>query len=170
MKLKVTALLFIAAGLFSACDDLSLINYDLNFATAELTIGTTDVADTTYTLTSEAIDPKSELESNGVDADLIKEATIKSVEVNLASPETGNFDWAKGAKVFISADGQPEVEMASIDNVPDGLTKFSIETLNLDLIPYIQAGSFTLRMEGTTDAIIAVEHKVIIKTTFNVAI
>jgi len=114
MKLKITVVLLAAVAFFTSCDDLSLINYDLDFATAELTIGATMVADTTYTLQSDVLDPAKELSDNGINPDNIKKATIKSVQLDLSVPETGNFDWAKDAKVFITADGQSEMEIASI--------------------------------------------------------
>lgn len=170
MKLKIAAVLFGLIAIFSSCDDLSLINYDLNFVTGELTIDATTTSDTTYTLESGAIDPKSEMESYGFSADALKEATIKSVEVNLVSPQSGNFDWAKSAKVFITAEGQTEAEMASITDIPEGLTKFAVTSLDLDLLPYLKAGSFTLRLEASTDQEIPVDHTVTVKTVFNVGI
>jgi hypothetical protein len=170
MKLRVATLLIASVALFVSCDDLTLINYDLDFATAEMTIGATQVGDTTYTIISEPINPTQELEDNGISADIVKNATIKSVSMRLVSPETGNFNWAKSAKVTIMEDGQGEKEIASVDDVPDGLTTFAIETLDLDLAEYIKAGTFTFKVEATTDGPIPVDHKVILNTTFNVGI
>ncbi|MBO6516151.1 MAG: hypothetical protein JJ975_06345 [Bacteroidia bacterium] len=170
MKSKITVLLFAVVAFFASCDELSLINYDLDFATAEITIKATTVADTTYSLASNTLDPAKELADNGVNADNIKKATIKSVDMTLSSPDTGNFDWAKDAKVFITADGQPEMEIASVSDVPEGIDQFAIQSLDVDLIPYIKGGPFSVRLEASTDQAIPVDHKVIINMTFNVEI
>ena len=119
MKFKISALLIGLLAFMSSCDDLSLINYDLNFATVAMTIDATENPDTSYILESGLIDPKGELEKNGVSSDLIKKATIKSVTINLESPSTGNFNWVKSAKVFIIGENSPEKEVATVSEVPD---------------------------------------------------
>ncbi|MCB9262287.1 MAG: hypothetical protein H6607_07930 [Flavobacteriales bacterium] len=170
MKLKITTLILASVAFFSACDELNIVNYDLNFATAAITIKSTTVADTTYTLESEAINPKAELENNGISSDVLKEATIKSARIDLVSPETGNFDWAKGATIKVSADGQPLMEIAKVEDIPEGLKSFEISTLDIDLLPYLKAGEFKLFLEGTTDQQILVDHEVTITVVFNVSI
>ncbi|MFT5722950.1 MAG: hypothetical protein ACI9JN_000055 [Bacteroidia bacterium] len=170
MKFKIAALIIGFMAIVTSCDDLSIINYDMDFATAELTIDATTSSDTSYVLESGLIDPKSEMEKNGVSADAIKNATLKTVQINLISPETGNFDWAKTAKVYITAEGQPETEVAGVDNVDLGIKVIDIAGLDIELTDYIKGGSFSFKLEATNDDVIPVDHTVTVTTTFNVEI
>lgn len=170
MKFKISALIIGLLTFVTACDDLSLINYDMNFATAAITIEATQASDTTYTLESGMVDPKDEMEKNGVSSDLVKKATIKTVTINLVNPSTGNFNWAKSAKVSIMAEGQPETEVASVMDITDGLTMIEITGIDLELTEYIKGGSFNFKLEATNDEPIPVDHEVTITTTFNVEI
>ena len=99
MKLKITVLAVAFVAFLASCDDFTLLSYDLNFASGAVKIGSTEVGDTTYVEETDFINPKGELDDKGVDASIIKEATIKTIKLKLVSPESGNFDWAKSATV-----------------------------------------------------------------------
>ena len=170
MKFKISALLIGLLAFMSSCDDLSLINYDLNFATVAMTIDATENPDTSYILESGLIDPKGELEKNGVSSDLIKKATIKSVTINLESPSTGNFNWVKSAKVFIIGENSPEKEVATVSEVLDDQKSIEISGIDLELTDYIKGGKFSFKLEAMNDEIIPVDHEVTVKTTFNVEV
>lgn len=170
MKFKISALIIGLMTVVSSCDDLSIINYDMDFATAALTIDATSASDTSYVLESGMIDPKDEMEKNGVSADIVKKATIKSVTINLVNPSTGNFNWAKSAKVSIMAEGQPVTEVASVTEIGPELTMIEITGIDLELTEYIKGGMFNFKLEATNDEPIPVDHEVTITTTFNVEI
>ena len=170
MKLKISALIIGLTAMMTSCDDLSLINYDMDFATAALVIPATSNADTSYIIESGMIDPKDEMEKNGVSADLIKKATIKSVTIMLQSPATSNFNWAKSAKVYIMAEGQPETEVAGVTEVGQDMTQIEINGIDLELTDYLKGGAFSFKLEATNDEIIPVDHEVTITTTFNVEV
>lgn len=170
MKLKITVLAVAFVAFLTACDDFSLLNYDLNFASASVTIGSTEVGDTTYVEETEFLDPKGEMDKVGVDASAIKEATIKTIKLVLKSPETGNFDWARSASVTVMDASGASEEIASVDNVADGLTEIELTGLGVDLTQYLQGGEFKFKVTTTTDAPIAVDHEVIVETTFNVSL
>lgn len=170
MKIKISALLIGLMAVVTSCDDLSIINYDMNFATAAFTIDATTNADTSYVIETGMVDPKDEMEKNGVSADVVKKATIKSVTINLVNPSTGNFNWAKSAKVSIMAEGQPEAEVASVTEVGPELTMIEITGLDVELTDYIKGGMFNFKLEATNDEPIPVDHEVTITTTFNVEI
>jgi hypothetical protein len=69
----------------------------------------------------------------------------------------------------MDASGTSE-EIASVDNVADGLTEIELTGLGVDLTPYLQGGEFKFKVTATTDAPIAVDHEVIVETTFNVSL
>lgn len=170
MKIRLLSLAIALVAFMTSCDELKILNYDLDFVSASVTIGATTVADTTYALSTGMLDPKEELDKNGIDADLIKSSTIKSVTINLVSPDPGNFNWAKSAKVFMTAEGQPEKEIASVTDVPDGLQNLEIPSLDVDLTEFIQGGSFSFRVEASTDEAIPVDHEVTVTTVINVSL
>lgn len=170
MKFKISALFIGLMVFMSSCDDLSLINYDMDFATAALIIDATTNPDTSYIIESPFIDPKDELEANGVSSDLIKKATIKSVTINLVTPATGNFNWAKSAKVIITAEGQPDTEVASVTEIGQDMMMIEILGIDLELTDYIKGGKFAFKLQADNDEIIPVDHEVTITTTFNVEV
>ena len=172
MKRHISILLVAVGLLFASCDDLlSIINYDLDFATGELTINSNEVTDTTYSLTSDMIDPMAALEDVGIDSvGMVSTAKVKTLSIELIAPETGNFNWAKSASVHIQREGEAPELLGSIDLVPDDVTMIDILGSELDVLPYIEGGAFKLIMEATTDEQIMVDHRVKVHTTFNVSL
>jgi hypothetical protein len=171
MKAKITATLAcLCLLLWTSCTDISILSYDMSFATAELTISATSNPDTSFVLTSASINPTEEMDKNGVSPDVIKKVTVETVTITLKSPETGNFDWAKDATVTISADSQPEIILGEVAMVDPGLTSLSAAVTGDDLTEYLKAGSFVLKLTATNDDIIPVDHRVEINTTFKVEI
>jgi hypothetical protein len=73
-----------------------------------------------------------------------KSATLKSLSLAITphSAPMGNFDFLQSAHLFVSASGQPMVEVANITSVPKGATALDFTIIpNVDLLPYIQAGA-----------------------------
>ncbi len=170
MKAKITTAIACLCLLVASCTDVSLLDFDMDFATAELTISATDSANGTFDLVSPPINPKEEMDKYGVSAESIKEVKIKQVTIVLKSPETGNFNWAKNAIVSISADGQPEEVIGEILDVPLDVQDISVNINNKDIAEYLKAGTFMLTLHAENDEMILVDHVVEIMTTFKVKI
>jgi len=170
MKARITTALACLCLLITSCTDVSLLDFDMDFATAELTILANENPDGTFDLVSPPINPKEEMDNYGVSADAIKEVKIKKVNIVLKTPETGNFNWAKNATVSISADGQPAEVIGEILEVPLEINEITVIVNDKDIAEYLKAGSFTLTLHAETDEAILVDHVVEITTTFKVKI
>lgn len=92
---------------------------------------------------------KDELEKNNTSLDLLDELKLKSAKVTLED-STMNFDNVETVQLWLSADGQPEVLIASKNPVPDGSNSVSLDVNSTEnLANYIKANSFTYRVKGS---------------------
>lgn len=116
--------------------------------TSEFTAtGTHTLGETTTTSTL-----KEELEKNNTNLDLLDQLTLKtvSVSIDLSNNPDLNFDGISGLELYISADNQPEVLIASKASIEPGSTEVILDVnSNEDLKPYLSANTFTYRMKGT---------------------
>ncbi|MCA9489279.1 MAG: hypothetical protein KC621_05135 [Myxococcales bacterium] len=82
----------------------------------------------------------------------VEPGDLRSVEL-LSFTLTGDPDlgFLAGMKVFVSADGVPEVEVASLGDVPNGQTTASLTLAAVDLADAVQAGGLRFRVEASGD-------------------
>jgi hypothetical protein len=160
MNMKKTQLLvLLSLFLFSACDDVSLLSYDLDLKTAIIVIKQNADPNATIELLSGPVNPADEMDKKGVNKDLIKKSKVKSVTIKLLTPETGNFDWAKEVSVYVTADGKSEKLIATTNDVPDGIQSLTVNTENVDLVDYLQDGIFNFKVVSINDQEIPVDHE-----------
>lgn len=93
---------------------------------------------------------KEELEKNNTSLDLLDELTLRSAKVSI-SDSTLNFNSIEKIELYISADGSPEVLIASKNPVLDNLNNIEL-TVNSseNLANYIKATTFTYRVKGVS--------------------
>ncbi|WP_378188198.1 hypothetical protein ACE939_07045 [Aquimarina sp. W85] len=94
---------------------------------------------------------KSEFENNNSRVDLVKEIKLKSLNLAITSPEGKTFSFLKSIKIFISdSNDKNEIELASLDTVPEDAKTISLETTNTALDAYVKGSSYNLRTEVVT--------------------
>ena len=91
--------------------------------------------------------------NNNTRSDLLEEVLLKKLVLTATSPSGQKFDFLKSADIFISADGLPEVKVASIDNIDDATVGNSIELTpsTSDLKEYLKKSEITIRVAATAD-------------------
>ena len=98
----------------------------------------------------------------------IESIVIKELQLNITNPAFETFSFVNDAKVYMSADGLPELFIASIQNIP--FTVGSSISLwvdsSLELEEYIKKDAIDLRVEITTDETILQDVDVNVKATF----
>ncbi|MCB9687557.1 MAG: hypothetical protein H6738_16550 [Alphaproteobacteria bacterium] len=82
----------------------------------------------------------------------VEPGDLRSVEL-LSFTLTGDPDlgFLAGMKVFVSADGLAEVEVASLGDVPDGQTTAELTLAPVDLADAVQAGGLRFRVAASGD-------------------
>lgn len=96
---------------------------------------------------------KDELEKNNTSIDLLDELNLKSATVTIDNDSTANFDNIDLVELYLSADGQPEVLIASKNPVGKGLNTIQLDVNSTEnLANYIKANSFTYKIKGTNNA------------------
>lgn len=91
--------------------------------------------------------------NNNTKADLLEKVLLKKLVLTITSPSAQKFDFLKSADIFISADGLPEVMVASIDNIDDATVGNSVEMTpsTSDLKEYLKKSEITIRVAATAD-------------------
>jgi hypothetical protein len=104
---------------------------------------------------------KAELEANNTSVDLLDALKLKSATISIVD-STSNFDNIENIQLWVQADGQPEVLLASKNPVPDGVFSVNLDVNSTEnLANYIKATTFTYRVKGTnTGALKAMNLKV----------
>jgi hypothetical protein len=101
-------------------------------------------------------------------AGMILNVYLKGLSLQLAAPPNQNFDWLDNIQVYISAPGQPEVLIASQDNVPKGQALLSLNTnTSVNLKSYFVQDTITMRMQAHINAIPASSTQVNIASVFH---
>lgn len=166
---KIFALLAIAAICVQCriVDELTTFNLDY-------TIGVTIPADNGLTLPLNILSQEREtktsikFEENNTTADLIEKITVKTLTLDITSPEDGDFDFLDEIQVYLAADGLDEVEVAYRENVPDGASTLTLDLYGGDLSEYLKQDKIYLRVRVVKDGSISVDHEVDANVTFAV--
>lgn len=90
--------------------------------------------------------------NNNTSADHIKSVQLSKLKLSIVNPSGQKFDFLKSAVIYISADGLPKVQVASIDNIDDSSVGSSIDLTPtaLDLKDYLIKSSYTVSETVTT--------------------
>ena len=103
-------------------------------------------------------DLKKQLENNGTSLDLLDELKLRTAKITIEDDSLGNFDKIDKAEIWLSADQQPEVLIAS-KTVGKGLHEISLDVnTNENLANYLKAATFTYRIKGTNNTALPPMH------------
>jgi len=97
--------------------------------------------------------------------DMVEEAKLTKLTLQVLSPTGGDFSFLESAKVYISADGLDEIMVASNTNVPDSVL-ISLDCEGQNLEAYIKKDNITLRVETVTDEILIEDYDIKIHSEF----
>lgn len=96
---------------------------------------------------------KEELEKNNTSLDLLDELKLKTATISFENDSQANFDKVENIQIWLSADGNPEVLIASKNPVEKGKNSITLDVNNSDnLANYLKATTFTYRIKGTSSA------------------
>lgn len=106
--------------------------------------------------------------NNNTRADLLEKVLLKKLVLTIISPSGQKFDFLKSAEVFVSADGLPEIKVASIDNIDDATVGSSIEMTpgGDNLKEYLKKPEITIRVAASADKTTSAAINIKIDATF----
>lgn len=106
--------------------------------------------------------------ANDTRSDLVNEINIDGITITVKSPANQNLDFLKSINVYIAAEGMAEKEIASKNDIPDGLSSLSLDYVSDNLKDYLTKDKIKLRVKTVTDKALTNDTELNIKTDFKV--
>ncbi|WP_430908122.1 hypothetical protein [Maribacter sp. 2-571] len=154
---------------FCSCDKVDeLTKFDIDYDTSVVIASAANI-NLPFDVVTPDVETNSESEFavNDTRKDLIEEIKLKSLRLELASPEDADFSFLESVEIFISAEDLPELQVATIVEVPmDAGTVIELDTSDDDLKDYIKKNRFSLRLNTVTDEVLTEDHTIDVKSVF----
>lgn len=167
---KILLSLLLLTGTYSCKKLKKLTRFNINYS-MNATIPASSGINLPFNILTPDVETNSEstFAVNDTRKDLINYISLNKLNVVLESPDNSDLSFVKSAKVYISAEGLDELELANIDNVGDNIGKtIQFEVSKKDFKEYIKKDEFNLRLQVVTDKMVGSDHDVKINTTFEV--
>jgi hypothetical protein len=169
MSLKKIKTIFAFIGIIllsASCDKLT--QFDMEYDSSVVIQSNTGI-NLPFNVYSPDIETNSEstFEINDTRKDLIETVILKSLVLNITSPNNGDFSFLESVEIFINADGLSEEKIAGKTNIPESIgAELTLETTGIDIQEYIKADNFQLRLNTVTDEIITSDHHIDLHSVF----
>lgn len=112
---------------------------------------------------------ESEFENNNTKASLVKEIILKKITLKITSPSDQTFKFLKNITIYISADGEKEIELAKLENITNDVSNTIDLTPTKSLLDvYVKKDKYKLRTEVTIDEVVLHDVNVDVNLTFQV--
>ena len=92
----------------------------------------------------------SEFDNNNTNANLVKDVKLKQLKLTITNPSDKTFSFLKAIHIYISTDGNDEIELAYQDNINSTNNSINLTCTSAKLDKYIKADSYKLRTQVTT--------------------
>lgn len=170
MIVRIMALVMITTGLLSGCKKLdSLTQFNLDYNTqVTIAAGTGSGLPLDLFAPEVVTNSEGEFSANNTHKDRIETINLKELKLSILAPAGHNFDFLKDVEVFLGADGLPEIKVAWVYNVPDGLTgdlPLAVAA-DTDLKEYIKKDAFKIRVRAVTDKFVSENVRINTYTRF----
>ena len=86
-------------------------------------------------------------ENNNTRANLVKDVVLKKLTLTITDPAAENFNFLKSIRIYIGTDNNDKVPLASLDNIPMGVSTIELISDNSKLDKYVKASSYKLYTE-----------------------
>lgn len=106
--------------------------------------------------------------NNNTSTNLIKDVSLSKLTLTVVDPATAYFDFLQSIKIYIGTDQNDKVLLASLDQVPTGVSTIELVSSNAKLDAYIKASSYTLYTEVALRSTVAQELTVRADSRFQV--
>lgn len=112
----------------------------------------------------------SSFEANQTTPALVREIRMKQLELKIKSPNQTTFDFLRSIRIYMSADGLAEREIAWATDIPENGARTLLLTTDLEpnYKEYIVKESVSLRVQATTRQFLTSDTRLEILPTFEV--
>lgn len=169
--IKKPILLSILVVFFYSCDRIDeLTMFDVEFTTS-FTIPSSSIINLPFDIATPETTTNSEstFENNDTRSDLVESVRLRELRLDLIAPSDGDFNFLNEIEIFITADGLPEVLIASdLDIEPNDSRSLDLDIEDVELREYIVQDTYTLRTRTITDETINEDHQIEVFTRFRV--
>ncbi len=142
------ARLLALALIASACESIDDIDVEVSGSAA--IAARTVIDDLTALVPFEGLDEvdfEQEFRNQGVAEEDVDSVRVKRFVLTLASPPSQSFDFLERVAFFASADGLPEVRIASVDAIDPETRTIELALDDVELEPYATAERMRVRAE-----------------------
>lgn len=156
-------------GLFS-CDELEdLFTFKISNE-SEISIGSSSPANLPFEVATPDVTTNSsqQFENNNSNVNLVKDIRLESLLLTINAPDDQTFSFLKSITIYISTDSSNEIELASLDEIPETATVIELTPTQAKLDEYVKAESYKLRTEVVTRQILTEDVDLTIANTFKV--
>lgn len=107
-------------------------------------------------------------QNNNTNANLVKDISLSKLTLTITDPAAENFNFLKSINISIGTDQNDKVPLASLDNIPTGVSVIELQSNNSKLDKYIKASSYTLYTEVSLRSNVAQELTIRADSKFKV--
>lgn len=112
---------------------------------------------------------ESTFSNNKTTKNSVESIKLKSITLNITSPEDANFNFLKEIHIYIKSDNIEETEIANLIDIENlNTTTLDLDILDKELEAYLKEDQFTLRVNATADEATSQQIDVLIDTVFDV--
>lgn len=109
-----------------------------------------------------------EYANNNTSVDLVEKVILKKLILTITEPASQNFNFLESVYLYISADGLPEILIASKEAVSENINSLPLDVEDKLLDEYIKKDKFKVKVNVTTDETIAQDIEIDADMTFQV--
>jgi hypothetical protein len=153
--------------IFSSCKKTKdkvdeFTQFDLSYST---NFSVPSSSTTNFSTPNIATNTGSSYPNNKTTYELVDE--VKLTKFNVVA-SAGNFDYLKSLTIFMQADGLPESQIATISNIPTGVSNFDMTLNDVNLKDYFAKTNFKMRVNVVIDGAISVDQNMKLNQTLHV--
>lgn len=170
MKNKLL-LLYLPFLLLFNCDAIDeLTKFDIDYQST-YSIPPVTVINFPISLSTPDIDTETEttFENNNTSKNLVESIRLKSMTLNIITPEDANFNFLKNISIYIKSENVEETEISNLIDIENSNSKtLELDVLDKELEAYLKEDKFTLRVLATADETTSKQIDISIDTVFKV--
>ncbi|MFM6925804.1 MAG: hypothetical protein ACKOU7_09915 [Ferruginibacter sp.] len=91
-----------------------------------------------------------QFQNNNSNVNKVKDIKLEKVDLQIVSPAGKTFSFLQSVHIYISTDGNDEIELAYLDNISSTATAISLIPTSASLDKYVKASSYNLRTKIVT--------------------
>lgn len=158
LRLSILFLCFLPLVNCSVVDDIAeavneLTKFDLDYETS-YTLNPVPIVGVPVSLFTSDIESNTEttFENNNTNADNIESIKLKSLRIQISSPETGNFNFLEYIQIYISTEKVQEVEIANLFDIENtNSNTIELNAIDTELKAYLKEDTFKMRIVAVAD-------------------